>query len=299
MNTNNHNNSQEIDLAKLYNNITSSIALKIYNLMQFFLKNIIYIIILFVIGAGIGFYLDKQKNKLYEHQVILALNFDSSAFLYNKIENLNTEEFPEIASAKIEPIIDVVSFIHSKWDNIRIAEFLSENNINIHKYKKGEQTEKIYRYHLVTLKSKKEDINGSVINSFLDKLNQEPYFMNRKIIENQNIAMKIAEYEKSINDLNKIFEKLGTELASSGNGIKIETQTQANDLLNNKQNIVEKLSELKIIQSEQSKVFYDLTRITNIQSNSILFTVLVPILLLFLLFFFNGLRFIYIKYRPN
>lgn len=299
MNTNNHNNSQEIDLAKLYNNITSSIALKIYNLMQFFLKNIIYIIILFVIGAGIGFYLDKQKNKLYEHQVILALNFDSSAFLYNKIENLNTEEFPEIASAKIEPIIDVVSFIHSKWDNIKIAEYLSENNISIHKYKKGEQTEKIYRYHLVTLKSKKEDINGSVINSFLDKLNQEPYFMNRKIIENQNIAMKIAEYEKSINDLNKIFEKLGTELASSGNGIKIETQTQANDLLNNKQNIVEKLSELKIIQSEQSKVFYDLTRITNIQSNSILFTVLVPILLLFLLFFFNGLRFIYIKYRPN
>lgn len=299
MNTNNHNNSQEIDLAKLYNNITSSIALKIYNLMQFFLKNIIYIIILFVIGAGIGFYLDKQKNKLYEHQVILALNFDSSAFLYNKIENLNTEEFPEIASAKIEPIIDVVSFIHSKWDNIRIAEFLSENNINIHKYKKGEQTEKIYRYHLVTLKSKKEDINGSVINSFLDKLNQEPYFMNRKIIENQNIAMQIAEYEKSINDLNKIFEKLGTELALSGNGIKIETQTQANDLLNNKQNIVEKLSELKIIQSEQSKVFYDLTRITNIQSNSILFTVLVPVVLLFLLFFFNGLRFIYIKYRPN
>jgi hypothetical protein len=299
MNTNNHNNSQEIDLAKLYNNITSSIALKIYNLMQFFLKNIIYIIILFVIGAGIGFYLDKQKNKLHEHQVILALNFDSSAFLYNKIQNLDPEEFPEIASAKIEPIIDVVTFIQAKWDNIKIAEYLSENNISIHKYKKGEQTEKIYRYHLLTLKSEEEDVNGSIINGFLEKLNQESYFLNRKIIENQNIAMQIAEYEKSIEDLNKIFKNLGSEMASTGNGIKIETQSQANDLLNNKQNIIERLSELKIIQSEQSKVFYDLTRITNIQSNSVLFTVLVPVVLLFLLFFFNGLRFIYIKYRPN
>src|SRR5690606_13133029 len=180
MNTNNQNNSQEIDLARLYNNITSSIALKIYNLMQFFLKNIIYIIILFVVGAAIGFYIDKQKNKLYEHQVILALNFDSSSYLYNKIQNLDKEEFPEITSARIEPIIDVVTFIQAKWDNIKIAEYLSENNISIHKYKKGEQTEKIYRYHLLTLNSEDKDVNGSIINGFLEKLNQEPYFLNRK-----------------------------------------------------------------------------------------------------------------------
>src|SRR5690606_13990789 len=117
------------------------------------------------------------------------------------------------------------------------------------------------------------------------------------IIENQNIAMQIAEYEKSIEDLNKIFEILGSEMASTGNGIKIETQSQANDLLNNKKNIIESLSDLRILQSEQSKVFYDLTRITNIQSNSITFTVLVPVLLLFLLFVLNGLHFIYKKYR--
>lgn len=299
MNTDNHNSSQEIDLAKLYNKLASSIAQKIYNLIQFFFKNIVYIIILFVVGAGIGFYIDKQKSKFYTHQVIVAANFDSSTFLYNKIHNLNGEEFPEIAEAKIEPIIDVVRFIQAKWENIKIAEYLSENNISIHKYKRGDQAEKIYRYHLLTLKSKEEDVDGSVISIFLDKLNQEPYFLNRKIIENQNTAKQIAEYEKSIEDLNKIFESLGSEMTATGNGIKIETQSQANDLLNNKQNLIENLNKLRIIQSEQSKVFYDTTRITNIKSNSILFTVLVPALFLFLLFIFNGLRYIYIKYRPN
>ena len=47
-------------------------------------------LILFLIGAGLGYYLDKTTN-VYDHQLIVTPNFGSSDYLYAKVEQLNAK----------------------------------------------------------------------------------------------------------------------------------------------------------------------------------------------------------------
>jgi len=278
--------SQEIDLRFLWQKFLAmldGLGLWFFRLVRFLIRNVYVVVSLVVLGLVLGYFLDKKNNTTYKHQIILALNFDSSSFLYSKIKNIKKSEFSDVKSVHIEPIIDVYGFISDKWDNLKIAEFLGENNIRIHKHKEGDQVEKIYKYHTLTLTSEEKDIEGSVIDKFLDDINKEPYFLNRKEIENENIKTQIREYEQSIEDLNNIFKNLGDTSRIEGSGIKIETQSQTNDLLDNKQNLIDKVSKLKILQVEQQKVFYDLTRITNIKASSNSYILMLP--LVFIAFF--------------
>lgn len=295
----NTTNSQEIDLRFLWQKFLAmldSLGLLFFRLVRFLIKNVYIVISLAVIGLVLGYLLDRKNNTTYKHQVILALNFDSSSFLYSKIKNIKESEFPDVKSVHIEPIINVYEFISDKWDNLKIAEFLGENNIRIHKHKEGDQVEKIYKYHTLTLTSEKKDIEGSVIDKFLDDINKEPYFVNRKNIENENINTQIREYEQSIQDLNNIFKNLGDNSRIESSGIKIETQSQTNDLLDNKQNLINKVNKLKVLQLEQQKVFYDLTRITNIKVDSNLYTLMLPLVFITFFIAFAILKKLYRRY---
>lgn len=300
MNSNNDNkNSQEIDLHFLWNKfieLIDKVGFLVFRFFRFVFRNIYIVVTLIVVGTALGYFLDIKTPPTYRHQIILALNFDSSTFLYNKVKKLDKKEFPDIQRAEVEPLIDVVSFVSEKWENLKTAEFMSENNIKIHQHKEGSQTEKIYRYHKLTLTSNQKDEKGSVIDAFLDKINQEPYYLKRQKIEIGNTIAKIREYEKSVEALNAIFESLGTSSPIEGGGIKIETQAQTNDLLNNKQNLMDKISKLKIIQSEQSKVFYDLARITNTKVKPTSYILTLPLIFIFLFTVFVLLKKLYKKY---
>ena len=74
MSTNTQNDdNQEIDLSQISRKIGDffeGIATKIFRVILFFKRNIIWVGILFVLGAGLGFYLDKT-TKVYEHQIVV------------------------------------------------------------------------------------------------------------------------------------------------------------------------------------------------------------------------------------
>lgn len=299
MNNQNQNTSQEIDLHFLRNNFTqlfSKLGFLIFRFFRFLLRNKYVVLALVITGLILGYFLDSRTAPTYKHRIILALNFDSSSYLYNKTKNLDKTEFTYIQKAKIEPIIDVSSYMSEAWENIKTAEFMAQNNISIHQYKEGNQTEKIYRYHTLTLTSHQKDENGSVVNTFLDKINQEPYYLQRQKIETEMTDKKIKEFEKSVQDLNVIFESLGSQTAIEGGGVKIETQNQTNDLLNNKQSLLGKISKLKILRSEQTKVFYDLARITNIKESPISNIIKIPVIFILLFTVFAFLKKLYRRY---
>ncbi len=299
MNNQNQNTAQEIDLHFLRNNfmgLFGKLGFLVFRFFRFLLRNKYVVATLIVIGVALGYFLDSRAPEVYKHRIILALNGDSSSFIYNKTKNLDRKEFPYINSAKIEPIIDVADFVAEKWENVKVAEFMTQNNINIHQYKEGSPAEKIYRYHTLTLTSNEKDENGSVVNTFLDKINQEPYYLERQKIEIEMTEKKIKEFEKSVEDLNAIFERLGDASPIAGNGVKIETQAQTNDLLNNKQSLLEKINKLKITRSEQDKVFYDLTKITNIKSNPIPYILKIPVIFMFLFVAFVFSKKLYRRY---
>ncbi len=286
MNSNYDNkHSQEIDLRFLWQKIIKfmdGIGFMIFKLSRFFLKNIILFIVLFIIGVVAGYFLDVNKNEIYRHQIIVIPNFDSSTYLYKKIATLNSDEYENIIGAEIEPVIDVFAFISDKWDNLKIAEFMNSNNLNIHEYKAGGQAEKIYKYHLLTIFTNKKDVDGSIIDEFLNELNQEPYFLDRQKIETQNLDLKIKEYEISVKDINALFEKLGKTEYASGNNVNIENHAQTNELLNHKNSIVDRINKAKVNKIEQEKVIYEVTRFSDIQSKPLSNMIFIPLMLIFL-----------------
>lgn len=286
MNSNYDNkHSQEIDLRFLWQKIIKfmdGIGFMIFKLFRFFFKNIILFIVLIIIGVVAGYFLDVNKNQVYRYQVIVIPNFDSSTYLYKKIATLNSNEYENIIGAEIEPVVDVLAFISDKWDNLKIAEFMNSNNLNIHVHKPGGQAEKIYKYHLITILTNKIDVDGSIIDKFLNQLNQEPYFLNRQKIETQNLDLKIKEYEISVKDINALFEKLGKTEYASGNNVNIENHAQTNELLNHKNNIVDRINKAKVNKIEQEKIIYEVTRFSDTQSKTLSNMIFIPLVLIFL-----------------
>lgn len=275
---------QDVDLYFIWKNFMGfieKIILLFIRVFRFLIRNIFVILALLAVGAVIGYFLDSNKTAHYKHEVILVPNFGSSTFLYEKVKNISFEEDSNITGVNIEPIIDIYDFLSSKSENLKIIDFMSQNNVSFTEHKPGNQTEKIYKYHLLTLFSNTEDVNGNIINSFLADLNQEKYFLERQTIEQHSTAREIEESLTSIQNINAVFQRLANSSKSGEKSeLNIEMYPEINGLLYSKDNLIKRLNELEIAQVEQTKIFYDATKITNIKADSMSMMIILPFVLL-------------------
>ncbi len=268
---------QEIDLYYLWKKLTGltdNLGFIFVRSINFFIKNALIIIGLIVIGLAAGYFTGGK----YRHEVMIIPNFGSSSFLYEKIKTLKIDDNSDIKSVKISPIIDVFEFISSN-NNLKIAEFMSQNNVNFTTHKPGNQTEYIYKYHILTITTKVQDVDGNIVNTFLANLNRENKFLEKQQIEQKNILNRIREDSISINNINNFFAKLGTSAEGTGKELKIETYPAMDGLLTNKQNIITEISWLKSMQIEQSKIFYDVSHLSNIEESRAPRMILFPLIL--------------------
>src|SRR5690554_409572 len=300
-----HTNSsqQEIDLYFIWKNFIGfidKIILLFVRAIRFLIRNIFVILAILIIGAGIGYFIDSKKGTIYKHEVMLAPNFGSSTFLYEKVKNMSFEEDSNIINIHIEPIIDIYDFLSSTPSTLKIAEFMSENNVNILTHKHGNQTEKIYRYHLLTFFTDQKDIDGKIIDGFLSELNKEEYFLERQKIEQENTTREIQESLTSIQNINAIFNRLSNpSQTAEKRDLNIEMYFEINGLLYSKQTTIEKLNKLKVFQLEQTKIFYDVSKTSNIKTSSISTMVTLPLLFIFLYVLVISIIKIYRRYDPK
>ena len=95
MSTNSPKNAeeQEVDLALISQKVKGffqSMNDFVFNMIDFILRNKIILGTLFVLGVGIGIYLDKT-NKTYDHQLVVTPNFGSADYLYAKIDLIDAK----------------------------------------------------------------------------------------------------------------------------------------------------------------------------------------------------------------
>ena len=147
MSTNTQKNieDQEIDVSivfKKINGFFQGISTSIFRGIQFVIKNIIVIGILFIIGAGLGIYLDKTEKK-YDHQIIVQPNFGSTDYLFSKIDLIQSKirerdtvflkaigilEPTKLLKIEINPIVDVNKFVNVNSDqNFELLKLMAEN----------------------------------------------------------------------------------------------------------------------------------------------------------------------------
>lgn len=253
-----NNDSQEIDLSQISKKIGdffATISTRIFKAILFFKRNIIWIAILFLLGAGLGFYLDKT-TKLYDNQIIVSPNFGSVDYLYAKIELINSKigdsdtlflknvvgikEPKKFKKIKIIPINDVYKFIENKDQNFEMIKLMAEDG-DIKKVVNENLTSKNYPYHLISFTTLDKTSEDKTVKPILNYLNNSDYY---KIIQKEflnNIKIKMVENDSIISQINGLLNSFSGKSNGSNNSDKTvyySEKSQLSDVIKTKDQLV-------------------------------------------------------------
>lgn len=282
--------NQQIDLSYLWKstkNFFENITFSIFRFFSFFLRNKIATIILLIIGIALGVYVYKNDKNAYRNVVVVATNFGSTEYTYNKINNFNRVEqynFPglkHISKIEIEPVVDVYSFLSDEKDNIEMAKYMSENTIEVSKYKKENNVEKLYRYHKIKYTTDVHDDDGKIYQSLIDYLNSDKYFAQIQQIEKKETQNRLVELEKSVESINAIFDNLGGNSTDGKGDIKIDMYSQINELMLTKNKLLQRIAKTKVQLIEEEKIVYDVSSNRNLYSKSMNKSIVLVLVILF------------------
>ncbi len=323
MNKNQPNNQedQEIDLTQISKKIGiffQNINTFLFKCIQFFVKNAVVILILFVLGFGVGMFLD-STNKTYNHEIIVTPNFGSTDYLYSKIdlieskiqegdtifikEVLGIKKPKEILKIKIKPVTDVYRFIENKTENFELIKLMAEDG-DIKKVLEDDLTSKNYTLHTITFKTKNQIINTETVQPILIYLNEMDYY---KKVQNEtvkNIRIKIIQNDTIISQINSVlngFSNMVNGTQKSDKLVYYNENTRLNDVIKTKEALINEQGIHRVQLVGLDKIIKDNSATLNIENTNsvngklkfvfpILFLLLFVLIHLFSSYYKNQMR---------
>jgi hypothetical protein len=256
---------QEIDLSiisKGIGNFFQGISRSLFNGIQFIIKHFVIITILFVLGVGIGLYLDKTQ-KTYNHQIIVTPNFGSTDYLYSKIDlieskikerdtvflkSIGIQEPSKISKIEIKPIMDVYQFINHSEQNFALLKLMAEDG-DLKKIVEEKTTSKNYVYHIISFTTKNKTTDKKTMIPLMNFLNDSDYFrkIQKEFVNNLQVKMKaddqvIAQIDGFLNS----FTNTVNGNSKNDKLVYYNENTQLNDVIKTKDKFVEELGGLRI-----------------------------------------------------
>lgn len=318
MSSNSPNNSdnQEIDLAQIsqkVNGIYESILNRLFRFILFVKRNFILISVIFVIGAGIGFYLDK-KIKSYDHQIIVSPNFGSTDYVYAKVDLLqskinegdttflkkigikNTKKFGNI---EIEPIIDVYKFIKNNEENFELIKLFAEDG-SIDKIVEQELTSKNYPFHTISFTTSKKSTEDETVKPILSFLNDSDYFNKIKKEYLNNIDIKMKANDSIISQIDALMNQFKNKTSGSHSDklVYYNENTELNEVIKTKDELIrdqgQKRVDLVILDKTVKETSVILNR-KNTKGTNGKMKFIIPFIFLLLFIGLKGLRSFYKK----
>ena len=251
---------------------------RVFRFILFIKRNIIVLTALFIVGAVIGFYLDK-KIKSYNNQIIVSPNFGSTDYLYAKVNLIqakinegdtlflkeidvtNTKKFGKI---EIEPIIDVYKFIENNKDNFELIKLLAEDG-NIDKVVEKELTSKNYPFHLISFTTSKLTTENETVKPILNFLNDSQHF---KQLQNEylsNIQIKMKANDSTIAQIDGLMNQFKNRTNSNHSDklVYFNENTQLNDIILTKEALIREQANLRISLVNWDKIIKETSVILN------------------------------------
>jgi hypothetical protein len=290
MNKNQPNNQedQEIDLTQISKKIGRLfewINTFLFRCIQFFVKNAIVILILLVIGVGLGFYLDVTK-KTYDHQIIVTPNFESTDYLYSKIDLIESKikeqdtvflkeivgikNPKEIIKIEIKPITDVYKFIENKTENFELIKLMAEGG-DIKKILEDNLTSKNYSLHTITFKTKKQTDITETVQPILIYLNETDYYKKVQKETVNNIQIKMIQNDTIISQINGVlngFSNMVNGAQKSDKLVYYNENTQLNDVIKTKETLINEQGIHRIELVGLDKIIKDNSSTLNIENTN-------------------------------
>lgn len=267
--TSQNNDNQEIDLSQISKKIGDffeGLSNSIFSGILFIKRNIVIFISLFIIGVAIGYYLDKTSVS-YGHEIIVAPNFGSTDYLYDKIDLLESkikeqdtvflksigiQKPKSLGQIQIEPIIDIYNFVNSNTSlannaqntqNFELVKLLSEDG-DINKVIKEKTTSKNYGRHIIHISTKGFVTNKSMIDPLMTYLNQNEYYQNVQNVYVNNIKTKMKQNEAIIGQIDNLLNEFSSTTTNNQKSDKLvyyNENTQLNEIIKTKNNLIGEL----------------------------------------------------------
>jgi hypothetical protein len=278
---------QELDLSQISRKIGhffEGISNRIFKWILFFKRNIIWIGILFFVGAGLGFYLDKN-TKIYDNQIIVSPNFGSIDYLYARVELINSKivegdtmflknevgikEPKKLRGIKVIPITDVYKFIENKAQNFELIKLMAEDG-DIEKVIEESITSKNYPYHLIEFSTVNLTSNEATVKPILDYLNNSDYY---KMIQKEfvnNVKIKMVENDSVIGQINSFLNTFNNTMSGSQKSDKLvyyNENSQLDEVIKTKDALINEQGSHRLQLVSLDKVIKDNSVTLNVKNN--------------------------------
>ncbi|WP_177730899.1 hypothetical protein [Flavobacterium inviolabile] len=288
-NPNTNPQDQDIDLSQIskkINNAFQSFLDWIFEGILFLKRNIIIIAVLFVVGAGLGYYLDKS-DKVYDNQIIVIPNFESIDYLYSKVELLNAKikegdtEFlgklgiknsKKLGEIEVEPVVDIYRFIENSEQNFQMIKLMAEDG-DMKKILEDNVTSKNYKYHSISFVTVGMTDRSKTIDPILKYLNDSEYF---RIVQKErinNLNLKIKTNEETINQINGILNQLSGSIGGQQKSDKLvyyNENTQLNEVLKTKDQLIREMGYLNIELQNYNSIVKESSSVMNIRNTKLI-----------------------------
>lgn len=310
---------QEIDLSQISKKIGDffeNISTKIFKGILFIRRNIIVISILFIGGMVGGYFLD--SSKIYDNQIIIAPNFDSTDYLYSKIdlikaklnegdtvflkEVVGIKEPKKMLKIEIEPIPDVYRFIQSNTANFEFIKLLAEDG-DVKKIVEDNLTSKNYPFHIISYSTRSKTTDDKTLTPILNFLNNSEYY--KKVQEEtlNNMRIKMSQNDSIMKQIDSFLNSLRNSAGSSSSMVYYkENTTQLNDALKNKDELINQQGNLRLQLINYDKIIKETSTTINIVNTKAAngkMKFLLPFLLVFLFVLGNGFFSYYRKQKAK
>ena len=277
-------NDQEIDLGQVSKKIGQAyegFLSWVFRGFLFVKRNLIVLIVLFILGAGLGYYLDKN-SKVYDHEIIVNTNFSSVDYAYSKVNLINSKigeddisflktigiKNPKLlGEISIEPINDVYQFAEQREYNFELLKLMAEDG-DINKVMDGEVTSKNYKQHKIKITTNGIIDRKSVIEPILNYLNSSEYFTDIQKSLTESTKLRYIENKKTIAQIDAILATLGKGGTDGGDKMVYynNENTQLNDVLITKNKLIQEQAFIKVDLITSSKIIKDNSTSLNVKN---------------------------------
>ena len=296
--------NQEIDLSQISEKIGDlfqGVLTFIFNVILFLKKNILILGLIFVIGAVLGFYLDKN-SKVYDNQIIVSPNFGSTDYLYAKIDLINSKindgdtvflkdevgikEPKKLRIIEIEPITDVYKFINNGTANFELIKLMAEDG-DLKKILEDNMTSKNYPFHSIFFTTDDSTNDAKTVQPLLNYLNKSEYYSTIQKEYINNINIKMVQNDTIINQINGFLKGFSNTVNGSQKSDKLvyyNENSQLNEVIKTKEMLISEQGTHRLELVNLDKIIKDSITTINIKNNKSVngkMKFILPFLLLF------------------
>ncbi|MES2864775.1 MAG: hypothetical protein V4666_11695 [Bacteroidota bacterium] len=263
---------QEIDLSQIGKSISNAfqnLFNKCFDLLFFIQKKIIIVAVLFILGIGLGIYLDKEPN--YTSDIVVIPNFGSNEYLYDKVnlislklkekdeaffKSIGISNIKDFNSIEIEPINGIYNFINSQSqkENFEFIKLMAEDG-DIEKIIQDNLTSKNYYLHGINIKTTIAYPRKDLIDPILKYLQQTEYFTKLQKVYQSNLVEKVAANKLLIIQIDQVISNLTQNKV--GGGVTVTENTGLSELIQKKDQLIYENQTLAIHKLEYDKIIKD------------------------------------------